>query len=329
MDFHNMTPGTFHQVIEWLVERDIFGEFGDLAGMIRLYGTFATGKAARKIYFATVSGDGGVAVNIEIPVSLVKGRGVETGCAVIVTGRVHVRSSRYGLEIRLVASDIERDGDAVGPITSELVYQGGITLEGFRNLPVKRNPFPETRCFDITLIHSVSTESQVYQDCLGEIACLGETVKVHGVAVNMDDAVAIASAVRQAPAVGVLIIIRGGGNAADFAVLDDPRLLSAFAEKSSFRITGLGHSGNKTLLDMISDFSASTPTQAGSFIRETVVARQRSTHELTERLKLANRERDHAQKSARIFRRTLIAALWSLLVSFVLGIVFAVKFLSK
>jgi exodeoxyribonuclease VII large subunit len=294
-----MTPAMLHQVTEWLVEQGTLSRFSELAGVIRLHGRFSKTRTAGKVSFAHISDDGGSSVCVEVLASLVAGRGIEPGQAVIATGRLRIRSTRFGLEVRLVASDIEAVKKTNGQNASELAHQGAITLERFRSLPAKRNAFPQSLCFDVSVIHSTSSESLVFQDCISELAKLGDTIKLHRYPVNMLDPVEIASAIRQAPDVGVLIVIRGGGAASDFAVFDDPRVLTAFAAKNAYRVTGLGHSGNQTLLDVLADFSASTPTQAGAFVRETVAVRGRQVSDLMERLEWVIQERNQLQKGRR------------------------------
>ena len=46
-------------------------------------------------------------------------------------------------------------------------------------------------------------------------------------------------------------------------------MLKAFAGKTDvYRVVGLGHTQHTTLLDVVSDFAAKTPSLAGSHIRE-------------------------------------------------------------
>jgi exonuclease VII large subunit len=61
----------------------------------------------------------------------------------------------------------------------------------------------------------------------------------------------------------VIVVIRGGGDQTQFEVFDDMEVVSALAKKDSYRIVGLGHTANTTALDLVADYSANTPTQAG------------------------------------------------------------------
>ena len=161
-----------------------------------------------------------------------------------------------------------------------------MTLERLRALSLWRVPFPDRDVISITLIQSTSAAAQVANDCMAELTKLGDAVGVFPVRVNMLDPVAIATAIREATADDILMVIRGGGDAADFEVFEDPRVLTAMAEQKAHRVVGLGHTGNATLLDLVADYSANTPAQAGAYVRERVQQRQRLLGEVGKELRL-------------------------------------------
>ena len=47
-------------------------------------------------------------------------------------------------------------------------------------------------------------------------------------------------------------------------------------EKNAYTVSAIGHSGEPTLLDAVSDVSCETPTAAGAYIRESVIAAGRA-----------------------------------------------------
>jgi exonuclease VII large subunit len=47
-------------------------------------------------------------------------------------------------------------------------------------------------------------------------------------------------------------------------------------EKNAYTVSAIGHSGDSTLLDAISDASCETPTAAGAFVRESAIAAGRA-----------------------------------------------------
>ncbi len=330
--FADVSPGTLQQFTTLLLERLAASELPELGGMIRLHGRWTDpGRASGKSYYgAKIVDDGGSQAKVEILASLVASRGVLPGHLVIATGRLAVRSTNYGLEVRLVATDIEL-GDQEQAAKTEVAQQGRMTIERLRSIPMRRVPFPDRDSVSVTLIHSNSAAAQVTQDCMAELSKLGDSVGVFPVKVNMLDPVAIATAIRDANSDDIVMIIRGGGDAADFEVFDDPRVVTALSSQQAHRVVGLGHTGNATLLDLVCDFSANTPAQAGAYVRERVQQRQRLLGDAGKDLRLAKermealeKERNTAQAQLQTASELLAKAkggvpAWAVAVAFAVG----------
>ena len=295
--FSDVSPGTLQQFTTLLLERLAASELPELGGMIRLHGRWTDpGRASGKSYYgAKIVDDGGAQAKVEILASLVASRGIVPGHMVIATGRLAVRSTNYGLEVRLVATDIQL-GDQEQAAKTDVAQQGRMTIDRLRSIPMRRVPFPDRDSVSVTLIHSNSAAAQVTQDCMAELSKLGDAVGVFPVKVNMLDPVAIAKAIREANADDIVMVIRGGGDAADFEVFDDPRVVTALSSQQAHRVVGLGHTGNATLLDLVADFSANTPAQAGAYVRERVQQRQRLLGDAGKDLKLAKERMEALEK---------------------------------
>lgn len=334
--FADVSPGTLQQFTTLLLERLAASELPELGGMIRLHGRWTDpGRASGKSFYgAKIVDDGGSQAKVEILASLVASRGVLPGHLVIATGRLAVRSTNYGLEVRLVATDIEL-GDQEQAAKTEVAQQGRMTIERLRSIPMRRVPFPDRDSVSVTLIHSNSAAAQVTQDCMAELSKLGDSVGVFPVKVNMLDPVAIATAIRDANSDDIVMIIRGGGDAADFEVFDDPRVVTALSSQQAHRVVGLGHTGNATLLDLFCDFSANTPAQAGAYVRERVQQRQRLLGDAGKDLRLAKermealeKERNTAQAQLQTASELLAKAkggvpAWAVAVAFAVGAILA------
>lgn len=337
--FADVSPGTLQQFTTLLLERLAASELPELGGMIRLHGRWTDpGRPSGKSFYgAKIVDDGGAQGKVEILASLVASRGILPGHQVIATGRLAVRSTNYGLEVRLVASDIQL-GDQEQAAKTEVAQQGRMTIERLRSIPMRRVPFPDRDCVSVTLIQSTSAAAQVSQDCMAELSKLGDAIGVFPVKVNMLDPVAIATAIREANADDIVMIIRGGGSDADFEVFDDPRVVTALSSQQAHRVVGLGHTGNATLLDLIADYSANTPAQAGAYVRERVQQRQRLLGDAGKDLKLARERMEALEKE----RNTALSQLqtasellakakggvpaWSVGVAFVIGAALAYVF---
>jgi exonuclease VII large subunit len=67
----------------------------------------------------------------------------------------------------------------------------------------------------------------------------------------------------------VIVMIRGGGEASDFAEFE--ALLGSvcpLAKKQAYRVLGIGHSRTATVLDLVCECSESTPSAAGTHLRD-------------------------------------------------------------
>ena len=306
--FSDVTPGTLQQLSSLLLERLASTELPEMAGMLRLHGRWTCpGRPSGKSYYgAKVVDDGGAQAKIEILASLVSSRGIVPGQNVVVTGRLAVRTSNYGVEVRLVGADIQL-GDQEEAVQSEVTRQGRMTIDRLRSLPLSRVSFPDKDSVSITLIQSTSAAAQVASDCMAELSQLGSAVDVYPVRINMLDPVAIATAIRDAAA-DVVVIIRGGGSSQDFEVFDDVRVIVALAEQRAHRVVGLGHSGNTSLLELVADVTANTPAQAGTYIRERVQHRQRLLGDVGRELRLAQERAANLEKERNIAQSQLQTA---------------------
>lgn len=66
----------------------------------------------------------------------------------------------------------------------------------------------------------------------------------------------------------IVVIIRGGGSKEDFQVFNDLDIVTKIANLYPFTVSGLGHTGDQTLTDFVTDFSAKTPSLAGTYLHE-------------------------------------------------------------
>jgi exonuclease VII large subunit len=144
-----------------------------------------------------------------------------------------------------------------------------LALHRVRELRSKRNPFPFQPELAVTVICAV--KSQVLSDFLGAISGVKSMLSFTEVNVPMDSASEIASAIHSSEA-DILVLIRGGGGAEGFAVLDDARVIEALGASDAFRIVGTGHAIHSGILDLVADYASNTPADAGTFIARQIGA---------------------------------------------------------
>ncbi|MDX6203567.1 MAG: exodeoxyribonuclease large subunit [Frankiales bacterium] len=106
------------------------------------------------------------------------------------------------------------------------------------------------------------------------------------------------------PQVDVIVITRGGGSVEDLLPFSDEALCRAVAACRTPVVSAIGHEQDSPLLDLVADYRASTPTDAG----------KRVVPDVTEELARVNGLRDRARRTivTRIDRETAgLAALRS------------------
>lgn len=332
LNIQEITPATWQSHITILLERLATERLPALCGLVRVRGMLSDlGKTSGStLYGASLSADG-YTVKIDVASTLLASRGINRGQNIIATGNVSIKASKFGggVDIRLGVTEVElaKGEDAA---ESADTNRGRMTVDGICALDVHRNPFPEVSPVKIALIHSASSATVVTQDFMSEMDKLGEKVKIKAAGINMTDATAIASLVRKVPSDFVLVVIRGGGDAAEFEVFNDRRVVEAMAASQSHRIAGLGHSNNATLLDLVCDYSARTPGQAGIYIREQLERRERLLGDAEkdarlakERIEALEKDREAAQRQTKLAQELAQQAKgvppWAVVAAFAVG----------
>lgn len=253
--YADVSLASLHQLAQDTLARFAL-EAAPAGSLLRVPGTLASlGVARGRTHFGAELADDGVRVGLILPARLVESLRLQVGEQVRVVGRLNAHFSQRGeASLRLAVSGVERDG----AVATESLASGTVSLGQLKAL-FARHPFPvlngRTR---LAVVHAAGSQAQVPSDFLAEIAPLGAVVHVARVAVSLSDAGAIAQAIAGVEA-DILALIRGGGPDSDFLVFDDRRVVEAFAAFPGYRVTGLGHSGNTTALDLIADHAARKP----------------------------------------------------------------------
>lgn len=269
-----LTPAAVAQLVGVRAAQLVAQGLPELAGLINVVGRLSSlGEARGAWHYAVRLTDDAGSVQLDIPVAIARASHLAPGMTVRATGVMRIQSGRPGnLEFRLVVSQIfpvEAVGE--GPLAWPTAAAARMTIDRLKSLTVRKMPFPTSRPVRISLVRSSSPQAQVAQDTMAELRRVAGAVELEQLRVNILDATQIAEAIARASG-NVLILIRGGGDAADFDVFDDPRVVEAMAAKRAYRVIGLGHSGNSTLLDLVAEHSAPTPAQAGMHVREQIEA---------------------------------------------------------
>lgn len=137
-------------------------------------------------------------------------------------------------------------------------------------------PFPSVP-LRVGLVASPGTEG--YNDFTGQLLASGFAFSITLVKtlVQGDGAPAqIVAALRSLDrhGVDVIAVVRGGGSKGDLACFDDEAVARAIATSSTPVVTGIGHTGDESVADLVAHHHAITPTKLGEEL-SSIVARWR------------------------------------------------------
>jgi exodeoxyribonuclease VII large subunit len=190
-------------------------------------------------------------------------------------------------------------------LIAQLAKEG--LLESNKRVPL--SPVP----LRVGLVASPQTEG--YSDFTGQLLNSGFGFEVLLVKTAVQGEAAPAQIVRaletlDAAHVDIICLVRGGGSKGDLICFDDERVARAIAASTTPVFTGIGHTGDESVADLVAHTRAITPTKLG----EEVVALVANWYELNVRLnakRIANWTEallDEASEYVGERRRTMIFA---------------------
>ena len=116
------------------------------------------------------------------------------------------------------------------------------------------------------LIHSAASSALVAEDFLQALGGAWRPERVRSLPTAMNDPGRLAEAIGTCRE-EIVVLIRGGGDASDFVVFENPQVMEALAVCPAHRVLGVGHTANRTLAERVVDHAATTPADAGHYIR--------------------------------------------------------------
>jgi exodeoxyribonuclease VII large subunit len=187
------------------------------------------------------------------------------GMVVVLRGTPDVYRARSELSFNLVEVDVTAILGQLQAKREQLL--GKLETEGLltRNASL-RVPEP---ALHIGLVASPGTEG--YNDFLGQLTESGLGFQVSFVPVSVQGANAPATIARALRMVShsncdVVALVRGGGAKADLAAFETEIVARAVATCAKPVFTGIGHTGDETVADMVASRACITPTQCGHAI---------------------------------------------------------------
>lgn len=195
---------------------------------------------------------------------------LQPGMVVFLRGTLDFYRAKAELGFVLAELDVAALLGRLAAERAELVR--ALESEGLlrRNAAVPEPPVP----LRVGLVASPGTEG--YRDFLGQLESSGFGFHVRMVPVTVQGpgaARAIATAVRRMSATGqldVVVVVRGGGSKADLSVFDAEPVARAIATCQVPVWTGIGHTGDESVADIVAAAACVTPTDCGRRLVERV-----------------------------------------------------------
>lgn len=190
---------------------------------------------------------------------------LKPGTIVNVFGYVDVYAPQGRIGFTITAIDVEGLLGDVARRRQELIVR--LQSEGLleANKRTALSPVP----LRVGLVASPGTEG--FSDFTGQLmnSGYGFDVTLVKTAVQGEAApaqIAAAIATLDAHGVDVICLVRGGGSRGDLACFDDERVARAIAASSTPVFTGIGHTGDESVADLVAHTRAITPTKLGEQI---------------------------------------------------------------
>jgi len=198
-----------------------------------------------------------------------EGISLKVGMVVSFYGYVDVYAPQGKIGFSITEIDVEGLLGDVARRRQELVAR--LRAEGLleRNKRTVLAPVP----LRVGLVASPGTEG--YQDFTGQLLNSRFSFEVVLVKTLVQGEAAPAQIVGALQAldaadVDVICVVRGGGSKGDLACFDDERVARAIAASSTPVFTGIGHTGDESVADLVAHTRAITPTKLGEEIVELV-----------------------------------------------------------
>jgi len=207
----------------------------------------------------------GSVINLDIPKSLALQNKAYQNKEVRIYGHLKASTWQGTVKFAINTTKIEPKIE----ISEDLREQERLLSEFLRTHKRETKLFPNKETYRVCVIHSQS--SQVKPDFERQMSDLitSGLVEIAFIAVNILAIEDIIRAVNEAEG-DIIAIVRGGGSEGEFEVFNDFKLLETWNSKDTYKISALGHTRHRTYLDVFSDYSADTPTDAGAYIKKNI-----------------------------------------------------------
>ena len=247
-------------------------------------GQIPPSRGYAKIYGAQLSGEGGDLLELAIPRKLEQQARSLEHQHIVVRGDLEIDARRAKIACRLEARKLypaaaTNAGGAVGTAPGgtargaddariESGRQSVVSI--LKSVRRRARPFPYPGSGGRLAVAVISPRSGVVlSDFRRQLGASGG-VDVKPIPVAITDPAAVVRGIEASANAPVAVLIRGGGDPAEFRTFDDPTVIKAWASHPSYTVSALGHAEDTALLDLVSDQALDTPTAAGAYVWQQV-----------------------------------------------------------
>jgi len=190
---------------------------------------------------------------------------LETGMVVTLRGRVEFYAPRG--QVNFIAAELD-----VHALLGRLAQRRAALLAALgREGLLERNKMLAVPAVPLRVGLVASPGTEGHRDFLGQLLGSGSAFEVVHVPAQVQGVAASASVVAGLHALAdagcdLVVLVRGGGSKADLAVFDTEPVARAVATCPRPVWTGIGHSGDESVADVVANRSFITPTECGAQI---------------------------------------------------------------
>ncbi|EOG9731841.1 exodeoxyribonuclease VII large subunit [Acinetobacter baumannii] len=141
------------------------------------------------------------------------------------------------------------------------------TLDDLKKHRPKSHTFPNQFDLLVAVIYSSASKVDIQKDFYNYLNEYRDEFNFDEKPVSLSNVDALSNVISSCIDHDVVVIIRGGGSSDAFDIFNDEKVLKAFSNLKGYRIVGLGHNSDVTLLDYLADHSAITPSDAGIHLK--------------------------------------------------------------
>lgn len=141
------------------------------------------------------------------------------------------------------------------------------TLDDLKKHRPKSHIFPNQFDLSVAVIYSSASKVDIQKDFYNYLNEYRNEFNFDEKPVSLSNVDALSQVISSCIDHDVVVVIRGGGSSDAFDIFNDEKVLNAFSNLNGYRIVGLGHNSDVTLLDYLADHSAITPSDAGIHLK--------------------------------------------------------------